>query len=254
MTRLIVFIIIIGSVVVGLSYSMWGGEEDQVEEITLENKESILVDEKVEEEDTVEKIKNENTIASQIVKRENNLINDKENMQLEKIEGFHPEKNMILEEGKKYSAKIKTSAGDMVVELNKEDVPVTVNNFVYLSKTGFYEGVIFHRVIKDFMIQGGDPTGSGSGGPGYKFNDEKFNGEYAKGTLAMANAGPNTNGSQFFIMHGDVDLPPSYTIFGKVIEGLDIVDKIANAEVVAGGEGSSPVEPVVIESVEILEK
>jgi cyclophilin family peptidyl-prolyl cis-trans isomerase len=177
-------------------------------------------------------------------------------MASEKIENFHPEKNMILEQGKTYRAKIKTSVGDMLVELHHDHVPVTVNNFVYLGKSGFYNDVIFHRIIDGFMIQGGDPTGTGSGGPGYRFGDEKFIGEYTRGTLAMANAGPNTNGSQFFIMHHDNPLPPNYTIFGNVLEGLDIVDAIATAEVEASmrGESSTPVDPVVISEIEIIEE
>ncbi|MCL5017164.1 MAG: peptidylprolyl isomerase [Patescibacteria group bacterium] len=130
-----------------------------------------------------------------------------------------------------------------------------MNNFVYLAKNNFYNGTIFHRVVKGFMIQGGDPTGTGMGGPGYEFNDEKFSGEYTRGTVAMANAGPNTNGSQFFIMQGDVPLSHDYVIFGKVISGMDVVDKIANAKVVynSSGELSKPVSPVVVSSVEISE-
>ena len=133
---------------------------------------------------------------------------------------------------------------------------MTVNNFVFLAKKNFYDNTIFHRAIQDFMIQGGDPNGDGTGGPGYKFDDEPFTGEYLRGTLAMANAGPNTNGSQFFIMHDDYPLPPNYVIFGKVIKGLDVVDKIATApiQMSASGENSQPVNPVKILSVEIVEK
>jgi cyclophilin family peptidyl-prolyl cis-trans isomerase len=104
------------------------------------------------------------------------------------------------------------------------------------------------------MIQGGDPTGTGSGGPGYQFADEKFTGEYTRGTIAMANAGPNTNGSQFFIMHEDNPLPKNYVIFGKVIDGMKVVDEIATAPTKAGGEGSSPVNPVKMKTVEIIEE
>ena len=246
MARLIIFIIIIGSIVGGLSYSLWNKDAPSVEKINN--------DELTKQNDPVEKIKQENTLAGQIIKREDNLNKNNQNMQIEKISGFHPQKNMILKEGKKYSVKIKTSVGDMLVELNAKQVPITVNNFVYLASTGFYDNVIFHRVIKDFMIQGGDPTGTGSGGPGYKFDDEKFTGEYTRGTIAMANAGQNTNGSQFFIMHADVALPPNYTIFGKVITGLDVVDKIATAKTLPQGEGSTPVEPVVIKNMEVMEE
>ena len=116
---------------------------------------------------------------------------------------------------------------------------------------GSTTGVIFHRVIPGFMIQGGDPTGTGTGGPGYKFEDEPVNKRYERGTLAMANAGPNTNGSQFFIMHADYGLPPNYTIFGKLTGGEDVVDKIANA---SKGANDRPHEPVTINSVEITEE
>lgn len=156
----------------------------------------------------------------------------------------------VIKKGKQYTAKIKTSAGDITVELSK-DTPITTNNFVFLAKDGFYDNVIFHRVISGFMIQGGDPTGTGMGGPGYKFEDEKFKGEYKRGTIAMANSGPNTNGSQFFIMHADYPLPPNYVIFGKTTEGLDVVDKIASAKT---GPSDRPADPVVIKSIEVTEK
>jgi cyclophilin family peptidyl-prolyl cis-trans isomerase len=152
-----------------------------------------------------------------------------------------------------YTATLRTSQGDILVELFAQEAPQTVNNFVFLARQGFYDGVIFHRTIPGFMIQGGDPTGTGSGGPGYRFRDEAVKRKYTRGTLAMANAGPNTNGSQFFIMHQDYGLPPNYTIFGQVTDGLDAVDKIVTGPTKPGGEGSSPVEPVRIESIEIGE-
>lgn len=161
---------------------------------------------------------------------------------------------MSIDTNKEYMATLKTSMGDITVALTAKETPITVNNFVFLAKEKFYDGTIFHRTIKGFMIQGGDPEGTGMGGPGYKFDDEKFSGEYKRGTLAMANAGPNTNGSQFFIMHQDYPLPPNYVIFGKVTEGLDVVDKIAEAPTKPGGEGSSPVTPVTVTSVTISEK
>jgi cyclophilin family peptidyl-prolyl cis-trans isomerase len=133
-----------------------------------------------------------------------------------------------IDPAKKYTATIVTTAGTMTAELFPSDAPRTVNNFVTLARDGFYDGVIFHRVIPGFMIQGGDPDGTGRGGPGYKFNDEPVKRRYTRGTLAMANAGPNTNGSQFFIMHADYSLPPSYTIFGKLTSGEEIVDTIAS--------------------------
>ncbi|HEX5708447.1 MAG TPA: peptidylprolyl isomerase [Pyrinomonadaceae bacterium] len=135
-------------------------------------------------------------------------------------------------------ANIKTSVGTIRFELLEDESPKTAENFRLLAERGFYDGVIFHRVIPNFMIQGGDPTGTGRGGAsawGGRFDDEinrssaLYKGAYTKGTVAMANAGPNTNGSQFFIMHADYPLPPSYTKFGRVLEGQDVVDKIATA-------------------------
>lgn len=156
----------------------------------------------------------------------------------------------VTKKGKTYTAIIKTSEGDITVALSP-DTPITTNNFVFLAKEKFYDGVIFHRVISGFMIQGGDPTGTGMGDPGYKFDDEKFSGEYKKGTIAMANSGPNTNGSQFFIMHTDYPLPPNYTIFGMTTNGLDVVDKIATTKT---GPNDRPVKPITIETIEIIEK
>ena len=127
-----------------------------------------------------------------------------------------------------HSATLHTTLGDIAVEFFAEDAPLAVNNFVFLAGEGFYDGVVFHRVIPGFMIQGGDPTGTGRGGPGYKFRDELDGpGGYSRGTMAMANAGPNTNGSQFFIMHADYALPHNYTIFGKVTSGMEVIDAIA---------------------------
>ncbi len=162
----------------------------------------------------------------------------------------YKEAGQVIKSGKSYTALIKTSLGDITVELSK-DTPVTTNNFVFLAKEGFYDSVIFHRVISGFMIQGGDPTGTGMGGPGYKFSDEKFSGEYKRGTIAMANSGPNTNGSQFFIMHADYPLPPNYVIFGMTKSGLDVVDKIATTKT---GPSDRPIEPITIKTIEIQEK
>lgn len=158
---------------------------------------------------------------------------------------------------KHFEVTLQTTEGSIVIALNGDQTPKTVDNFVTLAKKGFYNNTIFHRVLKGFMIQGGDPEGTGMGGPGYKFADEPFTGEYTRGTIAMANAGPNTNGSQFFIMHADYPLPKNYVIFGHVTEGMDTVDKIATAPVTPNrfsGEPSTPVNPVKITSVEILEK
>lgn len=162
---------------------------------------------------------------------------------------------MIINSEKKYTAIMKTTAGDITLELYSDKTPITVNNFVSLSRKNFYNDVIFHRVIPEFMIQGGDPTGTGTGGPGYKFNDEKFSGEYTRGTLAMANAGPNTNGSQFFIMVKDTPLPKNYVIFGKIISGIEIVDKIVSAPTIQDGrENSRPINPVKINSITVVEE
>ena len=156
-------------------------------------------------------------------------------------------------------ARIETNMGTIRFELLEEDAPKTTENFRLLAEKGFYDGVIFHRVIKGFMIQGGDPTGTGRGGAsawGGRFDDEinrsseLYRGAYAKGTVAMANAGPNTNGSQFFIMHTDYPLPPSYTKFGRVIEGQDVVDKIASS---ATDRNDRPQSDVVMEKVTIEE-
>jgi cyclophilin family peptidyl-prolyl cis-trans isomerase len=164
--------------------------------------------------------------------------------------------DMSIDTGKTYTAKINTTEGTMTAELFTDDAPQTVNNFVFLARDGYYNDVIFHRTIEGFMIQGGDPTGTGAGGPGYRFADEPVKRQYMRGTLAMANAGPNTNGSQFFVMHADYPLPPNYTIFGKLTEGEDVLDKIATAPTKRSrsGENSEPVNPAKITSVEIDEK
>jgi peptidylprolyl isomerase len=163
---------------------------------------------------------------------------------------------MTIDKNKSYTVTLHTDAGDIEIALNAKATPITVNNFVTLAQKNFYNGTIFHRVIKDFMIQGGDPTGTGSGGPGYQFADEPFTGDYNRGAVAMANAGPNTNGSQFFIMHKAVPLQKDYIIFGQVTKGLDVVDKIATAPVTASvtGEASKPVTPIKINSVTVTEK
>ncbi len=156
---------------------------------------------------------------------------------------------------KTYVATLHTDEGDIEITLNTNQTPKTVENFVTLAKKDFYDNTIFHRTLKGFMIQGGDPKGDGTGNPGYKFDDETFTGEYTRGTVAMANSGPNTNGSQFFIMHADYALRPNYVIFGHVTKGLDVVDKIATAPVELNGrEMSKPVTPVKINSVTVIEK
>ncbi len=153
---------------------------------------------------------------------------------------------------------ITTNYGDIQFETYDADAPKTVENFLTLAKKGFYDGLTFHRVIKGFMIQGGDPSGNGTGGPGYTFPDEinptspLYQTGYVRGVVAMANAGPNTNGSQFFIMQADYPLPPNYTIFGHVTKGIETVDKIV-AVPVTGPENSTPVSPVKMEKVTIAD-
>jgi peptidyl-prolyl cis-trans isomerase B (cyclophilin B) len=148
------------------------------------------------------------------------------------------------------NATMQTNHGSIEIELFDDDAPKTVQNFVKLAKDGFYDGVIFHRVIQDFMIQGGDPTGTGSGGPGYQFEDEFNDHKVVRGALAMANAGPNTNGSQFFIVTTGAApwLDGKHTVFGQVTSGMDVVDAIEGVET---GPGDKPSDEVRIESVTV---
>jgi ABC-type transport system substrate-binding protein/cyclophilin family peptidyl-prolyl cis-trans isomerase/serine/threonine protein kinase len=162
---------------------------------------------------------------------------------------------MTIDQNREYTANINTNYGDIVIRLLPKEAPIAVNNFVYLARSGFYNGVIFHRIIKNFIIQSGDPAGTGSGGPGYKFADEPITRNYIKGTLAMANTGPNTNGSQFFITLADLPgLVKSYTIFGLVISGMDVVDKIgAVPTTTVYAENSYPTVDVHINTIIITE-
>jgi cyclophilin family peptidyl-prolyl cis-trans isomerase len=146
---------------------------------------------------------------------------------------------------------METTLGTIVIALDAINAPRTVNNFVYLAGYHYYDGIIFHRIINGFMCQGGDPTGTGTGGPGYRFGDELPKpGQYQIGSVAMANAGPNTNGSQFFIVSGasGVSLPPAYALFGQVVKGLDIVDAMQKVQT---ARGDRPIDDVVINSVTI---
>ncbi|MNJ57753.1 putative peptidyl-prolyl cis-trans isomerase [compost metagenome] len=167
---------------------------------------------------------------------------------------------MEIDSNKSYTAEVTTNKGSFTIELFAKDAPKTVNNFVFLSRQGYYDNVIFHRIIESFMIQSGDPLGTGTGGPGYQFEDEVTNYQYEPGIVAMANAGPNTNGSQFFICTGadsvSLNNQPNYTIFGKVTEGMDIVQQIAATPVEgnAFGETSSPKETIQIKGIKITEK
>jgi cyclophilin family peptidyl-prolyl cis-trans isomerase len=151
---------------------------------------------------------------------------------------------------KRYIALLDTNHGPITIDLDLGRSPIAVNNFVFLAREGYYDGVIFHRVVPGFVIQGGDPTGTGRGGPGYKFRDEvEGRGSYTRGTVAMANAGPNTNGSQFFICLGNVGLPHAYTIFGSVSSGMEAVDSIASLKT----RSERPIEDAVMSRVTITE-
>ncbi len=169
-----------------------------------------------------------------------------------KTQRFDGPPPMVIDPAKRYTAEMVTSKGTMVIALDAVAAPATVNNFVFLARYHYYDGIIFHRIIPRFMLQGGDPEGSGRGGPGYRFKDElPAPGRYEIGSVAMANAGPDTNGSQFFIVSGPsgVSLPPSYSLFGKVVAGGDVVKAIESV----GSRSGAPSEPVVIESVVITE-
>ncbi|MBI4091490.1 peptidylprolyl isomerase [candidate division WWE3 bacterium] len=222
-TKLIIFLAVIGLIGLAFYYTQPSSQD------------SAAVSEKKEEAPSLKEEGNENNPGSSYKR-------------------YQSPPAQTLETDKDYKAVLKTSKGDIAVDLFEKETPVTVNNFVFLSKEGFYDKTRFHRIIKGFMIQGGDPLGNGTGGPGYKFNDEPVTRDYSRGILAMANSGPNTNGSQFFIMHADYQLPKQYVIFGQVVEGIEVVDKIAGVPVVSNGfgESSKPTEEVTVDSVEIL--
>lgn len=184
-------------------------------------------------------------------------VNTQGDPELSNIQQWSQPPAMQIDGSKKYSAQVETNQGDFTIDLLPAEAPMTVNNFVCLARAGFYDNTPIHRIVAGFVIQGGDPTGTGSGGPGYRFDDEPINLDYDKGTVAMANAGPNTNGSQFFVVLDDLRgrLGKNYTIFGQVSSGMDVVDKLGQTPTKVGrsGEKSSPVDPVVIERVTITE-
>jgi peptidylprolyl isomerase len=160
---------------------------------------------------------------------------------------------MGIDPAKRYTATMDTSLGEIVIALDPVKAPKTVNSFVFLALNHYYDGVIFHRIINGFVCQGGDPTGTGTGGPGYQFADELPKpGQYQIGSVAMANAGPNTNGSQFFLISGPdgARLPPQYSLFGQIVKGLDVLDQMQRVKT---GRGDRPDEDVVINSVSITE-
>lgn len=160
--------------------------------------------------------------------------------------------DMTIDVAADYRATVRTQFGDIVIALDPQGAPVATNNFINLANDGYYDGVVIHRVIRGFVVQTGDPTGTGGGGPGYRFDDEldtatelvEEHGGYTRGTVAMANAGPDTNGSQFFIVQSEVvPLAPAYTVFGRVVDGIDVVDQIARVAVDASDR---PLEPITI--------
>ncbi|HUH07737.1 MAG TPA: peptidylprolyl isomerase [Egibacteraceae bacterium] len=156
----------------------------------------------------------------------------------------------VLDDRLTHTAKLSTSCGEITIELFSGESPATVNNFAFLASTGFYDATVVHRVVPGFVVQMGDPTGTGTGGPGYRFADELAaarNRGYARGTVAMANAGRDTNGSQFFICLDDVGLPPQYAVFGQVTDGMEAVDRIAQVP----RNGEMPAQTVFLESVSV---
>ena len=185
-------------------------------------------------------------------KEDSNIITESTNLS-EKVYSSPPE--MIIDLNKSYSVVIETDLGEITIDLFSDTAPITVNNFISLANDNYYDNVIFHRVISGFMIQGGDPSGTGHGDmgkyPGYKFDDELNDPQkYNRGIVAMANSGPNTNGSQFFIMHNNNELPYSYTIFGNVVDGLDVVDSIASSST---DPSDKPLTDIVIKNIRVIE-
>ena len=170
----------------------------------------------------------------------------------------HP--GTVIEDGKSYTAVIKTNLGDMSFDLLADESPLAVNSFVFLAREGYFDGVIFHRIIPGFMGQSGDPTGTGGGGPGYKYDIETPSGPYIRGSLAMANAGPGTNGSQFFIVFDNLTdqgrLSPDYSLFGQMTDGEPALRALESVPVTAkpSGERSQPLEEVRIFTIEIIER
>ena len=168
-----------------------------------------------------------------------------------KQQEFSAPPEMGIDTSKRYTATMDTSMGELVIALDALKAPKTVNSFVFLALHHYFDGIIFHRIINGFVCQGGDPTGTGRGGPGYRFEDELPKpGQYEIGSVAMANAGPNTNGSQFFLISGPngAGLPPQYSLFGQIVKGLDVLDAMQR---VPTGSGDRPKDDVVIESVTI---
>lgn len=217
----------------------------------------------INEEQNIQIVASSNAKSSNLQESNSQTELNKNNMSNIKTYDSAPKNTLVT--GKNYKAVITTNKGVLTVNLFQDDVPNTVNNFVFLSKEGFYNNTKSHRILDGFMAQFGDPLTIddskammwGTGDPGYKFDDEEFNGEYKRGTLAMANSGPNTNGSQFFIMHKDYPLPANYVIFGELQgdDSFDVLDEIMKTPVTLSrsGEPSAPTEAIVIESIDIVE-
>lgn len=185
------------------------------------------------------------------------IKNGNMNMNTTTTRKTYTQPQQVLQDGVNYTAIIKTNMGDIEIDLLEKETPIAVNNFIFLAKENFFNGIIFHRVVKGFVIQGGDPTGTGTGGPGYTFQDEVNKRKYTKYSVGMANSGPNSNGSQFFIVtgtiqEGNLDALNSgqYTLFGEVKSGKNIVDAI---EKVSVDSNDKPNNPVIIQSVEIIQ-
>jgi peptidylprolyl isomerase len=242
-----ILVLVVVLILAGWGIGLFLNKDRSSEENTI-SEENIISEEGTSSEESV--------ISEEGISSEESVIDKKEeNTMKPKITSWDSAPKMQIDTEKSYKAIMKTTKGEMEIKLFAQDTPITVNNFVFLAKEKFYENTKFHRIIKGFMIQGGDPNGTGAGGPGYKFDDEPITRDYKRGILAMANAGPNTNGSQFFIMHQDYALPKNYVIFGKVISGLDTLDEIAETRTEDNGMGeiSSPVEDILIKSIEIIE-
>jgi len=189
----------------------------------------------------------------------NDLVNETENQEqnMKVAKTYTSPPKLQIDLSKQYTAKVTTSHGLLTINLFPDEAPNTVNNFVFLARENFYNDTIFHRIISGFMIQGGDPNGNGTGGPGYKFKDEPITRNYTRGIVAMANSGPNTNGSQFFIMTKDTNLPKQYVIFGELTgdDSFATLDTIASTPVEPSlsGENSKPTTKISIQSIEIQE-
>lgn len=228
----LIFGIISLAILIGVVYSAFNRASQ-----TKTQTEPQLTDEVLEEETLVESSEEEKTVKQEQAN----------------LKQYTKAPELNLKEGTDYKALIKTNMGEILVDLFEDKAPVTVNSFIFLANEGFYDGIIFHRIIKEFMIQAGDPLGVGVGGPGYQFEDEFNDAKLVDGSLAMANSGPNTNGSQFFI----VTIPETpwldgkHTNFGQVIEGLDVVHAIEDVNTDARDK---PLEDVIIESIEIIEE